>query len=62
MGVRSLLVSARQASEILGISPRTLWSLTNSRQISCIRIGRSVRYCLDDLKHFIDAQRDGGAE
>jgi excisionase family DNA binding protein len=56
------LVDARAAAERLNISRRSLWSLTNSGQIGCIRIGRCVRYRLEDLKAFVDANRQGGEQ
>lgn len=56
-----LLVPAREAAKLLSLSPRKLWSLTTSGQIPCVRIGRSVRYCPDDLRAWIDEQKKGGA-
>ena len=38
------LLSASQAAKLLNISERSLWSLSNSGQIPCLRIGRLVRY------------------
>jgi excisionase family DNA binding protein len=48
-----LLLTERQAAESLAISPRKLWSLRASGQIGHIQIGRSVRYELADLEHWI---------
>lgn len=56
----ALLVSAREAARRLGISTRTLWTLSNMGAMPSIRIGRAVRYSLDDLRDYIDAQRTGG--
>jgi len=56
-----LLLTAREAAEALAISPRKLWSMTNAGEIPCVRIGRSVRYDVADLREFIDAQKKGGA-
>ena len=52
-----LLVNAKRAAEMLSISPRTLWSLTNARQIPHIRIGRALRYSVADLDAWIDARK-----
>lgn len=49
-----------EAAEELAISPRTLWSLTDSGSIPCVRIGRSVRYDPADLRRYVDAQKEGG--
>lgn len=59
---QQLLVSSRVAAQMLGISPRTLWSRTRCGDIPSIRIGRAVRYSPDDLRQYIDAQREGGAK
>lgn len=53
-----LLVSPREAAQLLSICERTLWSLTKSGQIGCVRIGASKRYSLIELHRFI-AQREG---
>ncbi|QDT51690.1 Helix-turn-helix domain protein [Symmachiella dynata] len=55
-----LLMSPRQAAAALAISPRTLWSLTAAGKIPHIRIGRSVRYAIDDLQDWIAKRKQGG--
>jgi len=52
-----VLLSAKQAAESLGISQRKLWSLTNARAIASIKIGRAIRYSVDDLQSFIQSAR-----
>lgn len=54
-----LLVTAREAAEMLSISPRSLWSLAASNQIPRCKVGRSVRYSVDDLRAFVEQQRTG---
>ena len=56
----ALLLTPKQASDALQISPRKLWSLTNSGQIPHVRIGRSIRYRPEDLQDFVDRQVQGG--
>jgi excisionase family DNA binding protein len=57
----SLLVTSREAARCLGISSRTLWSLTAPRgPIPVVRIGRSVRYAPTDLRAWIEQQKIGG--
>lgn len=56
----SLLVNAATAAKMLGISPRTLWSLTASYAIPHIRIGRCVRYPVDQLQQWVEEQTKGG--
>ena len=55
-----LLLTPRQAAECLSISPRKLWAMTATREIPHIRVGRCVRYPIDDLKHWIEEQKKGG--
>lgn len=49
-----LLLSPRQASRALAISERTLFTLTKSGEVPCIRIGKLVRYSVDGLRKYID--------
>ena len=54
-----LLVSARDAADLLSISERTLWGLTAPRgPIPVVRCGRAVRYSVGDLHVWIDAARE----
>jgi excisionase family DNA binding protein len=41
---QQLLLHAKQAAALLGISTRTLWALTKRGEISCRRVGRRVLY------------------
>ena len=50
---KKLLLDPREAADALSISERHLWSLTASGSIPCIRIGRSKRYFVDDLREWI---------
>lgn len=58
---QALLVNAEIAAQMLAISPRKLWSLTKSGEIPCVRIGRAVRYSVDELRKWIADQTKGGA-
>lgn len=50
-----LLLTPRETARTLGISDRTLWGLPD---LPRIRIGRSVRYSLDDIKEWIARRRN----
>lgn len=59
------LLTARQAAQLLGISPRLLWGLTQSGEIASVRIGTGrkrpiVRYSRDSLNQFIATKTHGG--
>ncbi len=49
------LLKSTEAAEQLGIGARTLWRHTKSGAIPVRRIGRSVRYCPEELAAWIAA-------
>ena len=55
-----LLLKPQDAARVLAISPRKLWELTNSSEISCLRIGRAVRYAYDDLVNYVKKNKSAG--
>ena len=58
-GLRRLL-TRKEAAQILGVSERTLWTLTEKGIIPAVPIGRLVRYDTDDLRRAIEAMKSGG--
>lgn len=52
--MKPLLINGRTAARMLGVSERTLWSLTDEGKLPCVRIRRSVRYAVSDLEIFVD--------
>ena len=52
--LRPLLLSPREAAKALSICERTLFSLTKAGEIRAVRIGRCVRYSLDELQAWIE--------
>ena len=58
-----LLLSVPEAAKALGrISERTLFSLTASGEIRCVRIGRRVLYSVEELQRFIQQHEKGGED
>jgi excisionase family DNA binding protein len=58
----TLLLKVKQAARLLNISDRTLYNriapnAENPFPVKPIRIGRSVRFAIEDLKKFIEAQK-----
>ncbi len=51
------LVDATEAARLLSISTRTLWTMTDRGEIPCVRIGRAMRYSVDDLRAWIERAR-----
>lgn len=52
-----LLLSPREAAKALSVCERTLYGLTKAGKLPVIRIGRAVRYSLDDLRVWIENQK-----
>ncbi len=48
-----LLINTTQAAKTLGISPRSLWTLTRAGTIPCIKIGRRVMYSKRGLQDWV---------
>jgi len=49
-----LLISANKAAETLGISPRSLWTQTQSGTIPFIKLGRRVMYSPSSLQDWVN--------
>ena len=52
-----LLLRPAEAARFLAISPRKLWELTNCREVPAIRIGRSLRYPMEELRVWVAERR-----
>ncbi len=61
LGGTSLLLTPKQAAEALAISPRKLWGMTASDEIPHVKIGRCVRYPVNDLRAWVAERKQGGA-
>jgi excisionase family DNA binding protein len=48
-----LLLTPRQAAKSLSICEKTLYSLTKKGELQAVRIGRAVRYSIEDLNRWI---------
>jgi len=48
-----MLLRPAEAARYLAISPRKLWELTNMCEVPFIRIGRSLRYPVEDLRTWV---------
>lgn len=58
--VPSLALRPREAAKALGVSERTLWTLTKRGEIPHLRLGRAVIYPVETLKLWL--ARQSGAE
>ena len=51
------LLQPREAAQSLGICERTLYALTKRGELPVIRIGRAVRYSVDDIRAWIEKSK-----
>ena len=49
-------VSAEIASEMIGVSVSTMWSLAKSQKIRTIRVGTRVIFSVRSLREFVDGK------
>lgn len=53
------LLTSRQAAKWLGLCERSLWSLAHSGEIPTVKMRRSVRYDVDDLRAYVASRKVG---
>ncbi len=51
------LFNTDEAAEILGIGRRGVQERVASRELGCVKIGRSIRFSAQDLAAFVEANR-----
>ncbi len=57
----AILIGMHEGAKMLGISTRTLWTLTNANEIPHTRIGRRVLLNVAALREWVDSRTKGGA-
>ena len=57
----SQLLNEKEVASILAVQQKTLtsWRHTKRVEIPFVKIGRSVKYRVDDLRTFVEANRQG---
>ena len=61
-GARKLALRSREAAEAIGVSARTLWTLTKRKEVPHVRVGRVVLYPVELLRAWLrdrDVSRGG---
>lgn len=58
-GIR-LAYKPAEAAALLGISARSLWTLTHMGKVRSVKIGRSVRYPHAELERFLQKELESG--
>lgn len=56
-----LLVDEPTAAQMMGVSPRSIWSLEDAGELPSVRIGRRKLYAIETLRRFI-AQRESASQ
>jgi excisionase family DNA binding protein len=51
------LLTVKEAAEMLSLSERTIQRYLKSGELSCVRLGRSVRIELKDLEEFVEKKK-----
>jgi excisionase family DNA binding protein len=52
-----LLVDRHEAARLLGVSPKTIFTMTKEGQLPSVPVRRAVRYSVADLTAWIAARR-----
>jgi excisionase family DNA binding protein len=60
--VEKLLLSPSEVAATLGIGRQKLYAMLSSRQLNSVRIGRSIRVPVGELKAWLEAQTEGTTE
>ena len=55
-----LLLSERETAKLLGVCPKTIYTLTRQGKLQAVRIGCSVRYDIRDIEAFVAAAKSQG--
>jgi excisionase family DNA binding protein len=53
------LYTEREAAKWLGVCVRTLWAIRASGEIPHVRLGRAIRYDVDDLRAYVARNKKG---
>jgi excisionase family DNA binding protein len=52
----TLALRPREAAKAIGVSERTLWAMTKSREIPYMRLGRIILYSVESLRAWLEAK------
>jgi excisionase family DNA binding protein len=52
------LLTLAQVAEYLAVSERTVKRLAGRRRLRCVRLGRSVRFDLSDVRRWVEARKE----
>jgi excisionase family DNA binding protein len=58
-GERARLLDATEAAWYLNVTPRWIRSAWGQRKLPAVKVGRAVRFRVEDLDAYVEAQRVG---
>ncbi len=50
-------LTVKELAAIVRLHPKTIYRLIEQGKLACIRIGRSVRFNLDEVKHLTEGKK-----
>lgn len=53
----TLLLTAKEAAALLGVSTRTLWRLSASGDLPCVHVGKATRWRRSDVEKYVSRLR-----
>ena len=56
--IEPFLLTPKEAAKALAVCERTLYGLDKSGELPAVRIGRAVRYDVNDLRAWINQQKN----
>lgn len=59
--IAPLTLDKQQAADALNVPPDTLLNLTRTGQLRSIMVGKHMRWLLDDLREYVENQRNNEA-
>ena len=59
--IAPLTLDKQQAASALNVPPATIDNLTRTGQLQAIMVGKHLRWLLDDLREYVQNQRNDGA-
>ena len=61
-GMPVLALRPREAAKAIGISERTLWTMTQRGDIPHVRLDRAILYPVDGLRSWLSQRSEGRAQ
>lgn len=57
---QALLIDERTVARLLGVSPRSIWTMAATGELPSVRIGRRKLYAVETVRRFIAERESAG--